>query len=290
MLEHITPVILTYNEVPNIARTLSHLFWAEDVVVVDSGSTDGTLGILARWPKVRIFSRPFDTHAEQWRYAVADTGILTPWILRLDADYQLTNELIEEIRGLNPADDVDAYSIAFDYAIFAQKLRASLYPRNTLLLRRGRFKLKDNGHTESWIVEGPVRSLSARVIHDDRKGTQSWINAQSRYMNIELEKISTDKRRLRDRLRLVPPLMPIAVFLYCLFGKGLIFNGRAGLFYALQRLSAEAVLSLMVLERSLRAKIELEGRQVDAKTNQVEVIEPANVPQGENDFTVKKRQ
>ena len=52
--------------------------------------------------------------------------------------------------------------------------------------------------------------------------------------------------------------MPIVIFLYCLFGKGLIFDGRAGLFYALQRSIAEAVLSLLVLEKSLRARVELE--------------------------------
>jgi hypothetical protein len=43
MLDHITPVLLTFNEEPNIARTLAHLAWAKDIVVVDSGSTDGTL-------------------------------------------------------------------------------------------------------------------------------------------------------------------------------------------------------------------------------------------------------
>jgi hypothetical protein len=46
--------------------------------------------------------------------------------------------------------------------------------------------------------------------------------------------------------------MPIVVFLYCLFGKGLIFNGRAGIFYALQRMVSEAVLSLLLLEEKLR--------------------------------------
>jgi hypothetical protein len=51
--------------------------------------------------------------------------------------------------------------------------------------------------------------------------------------------------------------MPIGVFLYCLFGKGLIFDGRAGLFYALQRSIAEAILSLLVLEKSLRARVDL---------------------------------
>jgi hypothetical protein len=51
--------------------------------------------------------------------------------------------------------------------------------------------------------------------------------------------------------------MPIAVFLYCLFAKGLIANGRAGLFYALQRTVAEAVLSLLILEEDLRSRAAL---------------------------------
>jgi hypothetical protein len=50
--------------------------------------------------------------------------------------------------------------------------------------------------------------------------------------------------------------MPIATFFYTMFGKGLIFSGRAGIFYALQRLVAEAALSLMVLEERLRSKAE----------------------------------
>src|SRR5580658_2541625 len=119
MLDQITPVLLTYNEAPNIARTLSHLHWARDIVVVDSESTDDTLAILANWPKVRVFSRPFDTHAGQWRHAVTETAIGTPWILRLDADYRLTDELIAEMSRLDAAANVDAYTIAFDYAVFS---------------------------------------------------------------------------------------------------------------------------------------------------------------------------
>jgi hypothetical protein len=49
MTDHITPILLTCNEEQNIARTLSHLTWAKDIVVGDSGSTDGTLGILAKF-------------------------------------------------------------------------------------------------------------------------------------------------------------------------------------------------------------------------------------------------
>jgi glycosyltransferase involved in cell wall biosynthesis len=252
MLDHITPVLLTYNEEQNISRTLSHLTWAKDVVVVDSGSADGTLAVLASRPNVRVFKRIFDSHGNQWRYAVEDTQITTDWILRLDADYQMSEGLIAEIATLDPNAPVSAYRVSFDYAIFSHKLLSSLYPANTLLLRRGRFSVRDKGHTEAWDVDGPVATLSASIIHDDWKPTWQWLISQARYMQRELDYLRVGKGGLVRWLRLRPPLMPIAVFLYCLFGKGLLFNGRAGIFYALQRAVAEAALSLMVLEEKFR--------------------------------------
>jgi len=256
MLEQITPVLLTYNEGANIGRTLSSLTWAKDIVVVDSVSTDATLAIVAKFPQVRVFSRRFDTHAAQWRYAVHETAIVTPWVLRLDADYQVTAALVEEMARLDANAPVNAYRIAFDYAIFSHKLVTSLYPANTILLRMDKFSVWDRGHTEAWTVERPVGTLDARIVHDDWKTIDLWLSSQGRYMKRELERVSAGKTGLRDRLRMTPPLMPIAAFLYCLFGKGLIFNGRAGLFYALQRLVAEAILSLMVLEEKLRPNAE----------------------------------
>jgi glycosyltransferase involved in cell wall biosynthesis len=254
MLDHITPVLLTHNEEQNIARTVSRLRWAKDIVVVDSGSTDGTLAILAEFPNVRVLKRGFDTHANQWRFAVEETEIATDWILRLDADYQVSDELVSEIARLDPNAVVGAYRIGFDYAIFSHKLLASLYPPNTILLRKDRFSVWDKGHTEAWDVNGPIATLSARVIHDDWKPTGQWLIGQARYMQRELDWLRVRRAGLVRWLRLRPPLMPIAVFLYCLFGKGLIMNGRAGIFYALQRMVAEAVLSLLVLEAKLRNK------------------------------------
>ena len=97
-----------------------------------------------------------------------------------------------------------------------------------------------------------MATLNAVIIHDDWKATGQWLIGQARYMQRERDYLHTDKGGLVHWLRLRPPLMPIAVFLYCLFGRGLFFNGRAGIFYALQRMVAEAVLSLMMLEEKLR--------------------------------------
>ena len=250
-LSQITPVLLTWNEAPNLERSLAPLDWAREIVVVDSGSTDATLAILARHPRVRVLERSFDGHAAQWRFAIEETGIATPWVLRLDADYVLSRRLVHELRSLQPADDVAAYRIAFDYCIGGKPLRASLYPPNTVLFRRGRATPWQDGHTERWRVDGKVEALKGRIAHDDRKPVESWLAAQARYQKRERDKLLTaDRRALRrqDRLRLRHWIAPPAVLLWCLFGRGLIFDGRAGLAYAYQRALAETALALYLLE------------------------------------------
>ena len=91
MLNEITPLILTYNEASNIDRTLQHLTWAEKIVVIDSFSTDETLEILHSYVQVQVFGRKFDTHAKQWNYGLQQ--VKSPWVLSLDADYIITDEL-----------------------------------------------------------------------------------------------------------------------------------------------------------------------------------------------------
>lgn len=252
MLDDITPIILTYNEAPNIARTLAGLSWAREIVVVDSGSTDATLSILKADPRIRLFHRPFDTHHRQWRFATTETGIGTRWILRLDADYLVPEALTDEIAHLDPNGPENAWRIGFDYVIYGHKLIASLYPPNTVLLRQGAYEIRDAGHTEAWDVTGPVGNLRHRIIHDDWKSMSHFVAAQIRYMERELKKPQSARRATRDWLRRHPPLMPVAVFFYCLFFKGLIFNGRAGIQYTLQRTVAEGIFALLYLESKMR--------------------------------------
>jgi len=255
MLSDITPVILTFNEAPNLERNLSCLEWAERVVIVDSGSTDNTREIASRFPNVSWFERPFDTRAGQWQFAISETAITTPWILRLDADYVVPKALVQELSLLDPEDAVAGYRVGFDFAIHGRKLRASLYPPNTVIFRPERVAVRDSGHTERWQVDGEIEDVKNRIIHDDRKPLGQWLASQSRYMALEmthLEALTSAELRMPDRLRRVPLAMPFLSFLYCLIAKGLIFDGRAGLHYAVQRLLSETMLSLMILDRRCR--------------------------------------
>ena len=80
MLDEVTPVLLTFNEEINLQRTLEKLSWANDIVIVDSMSTDDTPRIARNHPKVRFFQRAFDNHSAQWNYAAQETSIRTEWI------------------------------------------------------------------------------------------------------------------------------------------------------------------------------------------------------------------
>jgi len=87
MIENITPLIITFNEAPNIRRTLDRLVWARRIVVIDSGSTDGTLDILRSYPQVVTIHRPFDNFAGQCNFGLEQ--VQTPWVLSLDAELRI---------------------------------------------------------------------------------------------------------------------------------------------------------------------------------------------------------
>ncbi|MBX9946383.1 MAG: glycosyltransferase family 2 protein [Reyranella sp.] len=255
MLADITPVILTYNEAANIGRSLDRLAWAREVVIVDSGSTDETLAIAARFPNVRTVHRPFDTHAQQWRFAATETGIATDWVLRLDADYMMEPALRDEIAALVPAAATAAYEIAFSYCIDGRPLRASLYPALPVLFRQGRARFEQDGHTEKLRIDGAVVRLANRLLHDDRKSLERWLQSQVRYQASEAEKLSTQPWAAlgwADRLRCTRVLGPPAVAFHCLVLKGLMFDGKAGLLYTAQRVTADLILSMHLLRRDLQ--------------------------------------
>src|SRR5262249_9558691 len=117
---------MTYNEAPNIGRTLEKIAWARRIVVIDSGSTDATLELLRRHPQVEVMGRPFVDFADQWNFGLAQ--VAEGWVLSLDADYELSDALVGELAALAPADRTAGYVAHFVYRIHGRPLRGSLYP------------------------------------------------------------------------------------------------------------------------------------------------------------------
>lgn len=253
-MNDITGLILTFNEAPNIARTLGQLSWLRDIVIVDSMSTDGTAEIAAGFSNVRVFTRAFTSHGEQWNFGLEQTGIAAEWVLALDADYVLSADLSRELQALQPAPAVSGFEASFDYCIDGQPLRGAAYPPATVLYRRARGRYEQDGHTQRVRLDGEVQPLVARIRHDDRKSLSHWIAAQARYMALEADKLGGPHRgalSLADQVRRWIVIAPPAMFLYCYVMRGGILDGRAGLFYALQRATSELILSLFLVRRAM---------------------------------------
>lgn len=258
MLKEITPLILTYNESPNIARNLAKLDWAEKIIIIDSYSTDDTLNIVKANPRVEVYQRNFDSHANQWNYGLEQ--VKTEWVLSLDADYVLTNELIEEIVNIDRESNiVDSYFIPFKYCIFGNPLRGTILPPRQALFKKERSTYIDDGHTQLLEVKGTHKYLSNHILHDDRKPFSRWLWAQQHYMVLEAKKLAEtpfSELSLGDKIRKQKLLAPFIILVYCLIIKGGIFDGWIGWYYAFQRMLAEVVLSvqLIQLEQSYNGK------------------------------------
>ncbi len=224
MIEQITPLILTYNEAPNIARTLEQLRWARDIVVIDSFSDDETLEIVSRYPQARVFQRKFDSFASQCNFGLLETGIESEWVLSLDADYVLTPEFIEELASMNPNGSVEMF--------------------------------RDDGHAHRVVVNGSIGELRSQVLHDDRKSLERWFQSQRKYVSLEAKKLidaDSAESTPADRVRKKRVVAPLAMLIYCLVVRGGILDGWPGLYYAFQRTFAELMLSLYLIEHDLNS-------------------------------------
>jgi glycosyltransferase involved in cell wall biosynthesis len=255
LLDQITPLILTYNEAPNIGCTLEQLRWARDIVVVDSFSNDQTLEIISRFPQARVFQRKFDNFASQCNFGLTQTGIATEWVLNLDADYILTQELAQELRDLKPKPEVIGCRARFVYCIEGRRLRSGIYPPVVVLFRKSMGEFRQDGHAHRLHIDGNIEDLLSPILHDDRKPLSRWFEAQTRYTKLEADKLlNSDPATLSwtDRIRRWRVVAPLAVLFYCLIVRGGIFDGWPGFYYAFQRMLAEAMLSLYLIDHDLR--------------------------------------
>ena len=245
-LDQISVLVLTHNEAVNIGRTLSALRRLGEVVVLDSGSTDETAAIVARFENARLVRRRFDGHAAQWNFGLTACGIERPWVLALDADYVLRQETVEEIAALAPEADVGGYRTSFAYCVGGRRLRGSLYPPVVVLYRRQRARYVQAGHTQRVMVDGRIEMLRGTIDHDDRKPRARWRAAQQRYAVLEaghLTRLSWGEMRWSDRVRRLGWPAPLLVLSHVLVGKGCLLDGRAGFAYAWQRAVAEAMIA-----------------------------------------------
>ena len=246
-LSRVTPVVLTFNEEPNIARVLDDLSWARSVVVVDSGSTDGTANVARQFANVRWLVRSFDTHAAQWQFGI--DAVDTDYVLALDADYRVPAEFSRELAQIFLAGRYAAGVAGFRYCIHGRPLRGSVYPPKVVVVRRDAVRITQPGHSQVIDADGAKYRFQARLSHDDRKPLQRFVRSQLEYARLEADRLGhSTSLRWQDRLRQTA-MMPFVVGPGAYLAAGGPLAGRAAVQYACERTIFECLLAVELLKR-----------------------------------------
>lgn len=173
--------ILTYNEESNLADCLAGLEWADEIVVVDSGSTDGTLEI-ARRAAAAVFVNPWPGFTEQKNFAAGKAS--HPWILNLDADERVTPELREAVLRVLEQPECDGYEIPRANHFLGRRMRrGGWYPDRVLRLYRkeaARFGGLEP-HAKVFLDKGEPGRIEVPLVHYTYRNLTQFIAKQPPY-------------------------------------------------------------------------------------------------------------
>jgi len=245
--------IITFNEADRIDDCLASLAFCDEVVVVDSGSTDGTRERAAA-RGARVLERPFDGFRSQKAYAVAQAR--HDWVLCLDADERVGAELRASIEAARAAGFAGAAGYRFNRLseYFGAYLRhGNAYPDRVLRLfdrRRGGWRGGREIH-EAASVDGPVRWLRGDLEHHPYRSLSEQLAKQERYAQMMAEHLHAQGRRATLGQILLSPWWR---FVRGYLLRGGFLDGWRGLLYALVRVEyvRRKFVKLWLLQRGLR--------------------------------------
>lgn len=273
-MSSISVVILTLNEEANLAECIDSCAWSDDVVVFDSLSEDRTREI-ALGKGARVIERPFDNYAAQRNAALTTVNYKHAWVLMLDADERVPEDLAAEAQAgvASARSDTVMYRMRRKDFFLGQWLkRSSGYPTwFGRLIRLGRVHIERDVN-EEYIADGQVGFLAAHLHHYPfNRGIAYWFERHNRYSSMEATAkvamqgeplnsrglFSADpitSRRTMKRLLYRVPLRPLIVFLYLYIFRLGILDGRAGFYFSRMRAAYEFFIDMKVLETKRRRR------------------------------------
>lgn len=180
----ISAVILTYNCAVSLKRCLASVKWANEIVIVDSGSTDNTLKI-ARDYKAKIYNHKLDGFANQRNWALLKTT--SPWVLFIDSDEVVTPELAREIQAIISSGETAVHRVRRANYFFGQRVRYGGYwpDWQTRLFYRAQLKKYTGNIHESPQFTGPLKDLKGLINHYSHKSLSEGLVKSAHWTKVE---------------------------------------------------------------------------------------------------------
>jgi glycosyltransferase involved in cell wall biosynthesis len=276
--------ILTYNEELDIAACIESAMLSDDIIVVDSCSSDRTVEIASRYP-VRVVQHPFESHGRQRTWMLESIAPKHEWVYILEADERMTPQLFAEAETAIQNPNYIGYYVA-ERVIFLNTWirRSTQYPRYQLrLFRHGKVWFTDYGHTEREVCEGSTSFLKETYPHYTcSKGLSRWIEKHNRYSTDEARETlyqlehgtvnwrdlffghsELEKRRALKDLSLRLPARPLLRFIYMYFLLGGCLDGGAGFAWCTLQAFYEYLILLKVWEMKNIPKPDLDVKPLN---------------------------
>lgn len=185
-MQKLSVVIITHNEERNIERCLRSVQWADEIVVVDAMSSDRTVEICSRL-NAEVSLRPWDGFAPQKQYALSLAS--HPWVLIVDADEEVTNELKDEIReALSSESDCDGYYIPRRSYFLGQWMRhGGWYPGYQLrLFLKSKASVSQRPVHEGVEVRGKSGKLKSPFNHYSYYSLSQYLTKLNDYTSLDV--------------------------------------------------------------------------------------------------------
>lgn len=265
---NISILILTYNEAANLDDCLKSVGFSDDVVVLDSLSSDETVSIAESYG-VTTLSRPFDNYAAQRNYGLAHP-FKHDWILMLDADERVPADFVDELKSVvsgSASNPVTLYRMRRKDMFMGRWLkRSSGYPTwFGRLFRKGQVCV-EREINEEYYTDGEIGLLEGHLIHYPfNKGIEYWFERHNRYSSMEARKLADErmekvewanffskdpmlKRKAFKALAYRMPFRPLLTFCFLYFVKLGILDGKPGFHFSLMRSTYEYMILLKMRE------------------------------------------
>ena len=224
----VSAVIITYNEEHNLRQLLPLLFWCDEIIIVDSGSTDKTLDI-CRFYDCKVYYREFEGYGLQKKYALSLSK--NDWVLSLDADEMLSHELIAEIRKEMSNPSADGYYIPMVFVFMGKEFRYgkenSKYFLRLFNRTRGDFSA-DKVH-EQIRVDGCCKKFSGNIYHYSYRDFTQYFDKFNRYSTLAAE--AAYMRGKKRSLLAILFALPFNFFKHY-FLEGNFMNGAGGFYWS----------------------------------------------------------
>jgi glycosyltransferase involved in cell wall biosynthesis len=173
-------IIITHNEAADIRHCLESVKWANEIIVLDSGSSDQTVDICREYT-TQVFSTDWPGYGIQKNRALHHAT--EDWVLSLDADEQVSSDLQQQIQTAITQNTVDAYAIPFQSRFCGQVMKWGAWrsEKHVRLFKRNKGKFTDVLVHEKLLINGRMGQLTAPILHNSYKNMEEVLEKMNRY-------------------------------------------------------------------------------------------------------------